>query len=226
MTKDSERGLLCYYRSMKLLLTSAGLRNQDLASALVELVGKPAGETKVGFIPTAENVEHGSKDFLLSQYDSLRRYDYNWIDVIDPSAEGTNWQERLEAVDVIFVSGGNTFYLLEQARRTGFGEWLKQNVGDKVYVGVSAGSIIVTPSIAIASIDDGDENNVGLTDLAGLSFVDFEVSPHTPEWVSYEANQDYAKSTTNVLHLIDDETGLKVTNGSVVVVGAGNHRII
>lgn len=211
---------------MKLLLTSAGLRNQDLANALTELVGKPAAETKVGFIPTAENVEQGSKDFLLSQYDSLRCYGYNWIDIIDPSADGTNWQERLEAVDVIFVSGGNTFYLLDQTRRTGLSEWLKQNIDDKVYVGVSAGSIIVTPSIAVASIDDGDENNIGLTDLAGLSFVDFEVSPHTPEWVSYEANEEYAKKITNELHLMGDETGLKVTDDSVVVVGPGNHRII
>ncbi len=211
---------------MKLLLTSAGIRNQDLANALAELVGRPATETKVGLIPTAENVEQGSKDFLLSQYDSLRSHGYNWIDIIDPSAEGTNWKGRLEAVDTIFVSGGNTFHLLNEVRRTGFGEWLKCNIQYKVYVGVSAGSIIVTPSIAVASIDDGDENTVGLTDLTGLGLVDFEVSPHSPEWVSYEANEVYAKSITNRLHLIDDETGLVIVDASITVVGQGKHKVI
>lgn len=217
---------MCYYHFMKLLLTSAGIRNQDLANALAELIGKPAVETKVGLIPTAENVEAGSKDFLLSQYDSLRSYGYNWIDIIDPSAEGTDWKARLEAVDIIFVSGGNTFHLLNEVRKTGLGDWLRRNIHDKVYVGVSAGSIITTPNISVASIDDGDENLIGLTDLTGLGLVDFEVSPHTPDWVSYEANEEYAQNIPNKLYLIDDETGIKVVDSSVVVVGMGKHRVI
>jgi dipeptidase E len=210
---------------MKLLLTSAGITNKSIANALEELVGKPADQTRIGFIPTADNIEAGSKEFLLGQYDNLRRYGYSWIDIIDPSSAGVDWLSRLEKVDLVFISGGNTFHLLDQTRRSGLGDWLREMVDRKVYVGVSAGSIILTPNIAIASVDDGDENLVGLTDLNGLSIVDFEISPHTPEWVSYEANNEYAKDITNRLYMIDDETAVKVVDGIEEVVSEGEWRL-
>ncbi len=209
---------------MKLLLTSAGITNKDIAQSLEGLVGKSPTLTKIGFIPTADNVETGNKSFLIGQYDNLRKYGYTWIDIIDPSAEGVNWQERLGGVDVVFVSGGNTFYLLEQVRKSGFNDWLNNMLDHKVYVGVSAGSIIMTPNIAIASVDDGDENYVGLTDLNGLGAVDFEVSPHTPEYVSHEANDEYVKSITNELYAFDDQTAIQVVDSQVEVVSNGKWR--
>lgn len=210
---------------MKLLLTSAGITNKSIANALAELVGKPADQIKIGFIPTADNIETGSKEFLLGQYDNLRRYGYSWIDIIDPSSAGVDWRSRLEKVDLVFISGGNTFHLLDQARKSGLGDWLIKMVDQKVYVGVSAGSIILTPNIAIASVDDGDENLIGLTDLNGLSIVDFEISPHTPEWVSYEANNEYAKDIMNRLYMIDDETAVKIVDGIEEVVSEGEWRL-
>lgn len=206
---------------MKLLLTSAGIRNKSLAKALVGLVGKDVKDIKIGYIPTAANVEPGNKDWYIDQFVNLREYGFTWIDVIDISAPEVRWQKRLEDMDVVLVSGGNTFHLLDQVRKTGFDEWLVKNLDKKIYVGISAGSIIVTPSIAIASVDEGDVNYIGISDLTGLSLVDFEVSPHTPENVSHEGNEQYLKATQNTLYGMDNETAVQVVDGEIEVISEG-----
>lgn len=207
---------------MKLLLSSAGITNQSIANAVVELVGKAASDTKVALIPTASNLEKGNKDWYIRQLTNLQRYGFSWIDIVDISAPEVQWRERLAEVDVVVMSGGNTFYLLDQVRKSGFDEWLKGNLEKKVYVGISAGSIITTPSIAIASVDNGDENLSGLTDLTGLGLVDFEVSPHTPEHVSHEGNKKYLESISNELYALDDQSALKIVDGKVEAVSEGN----
>ena len=209
---------------MKLLLTSGGVRNRSIAAALVELVGKPAGETKVAYIPTAANVEEGNKDWFISQFLCLWRYGYNWIDVVDPSATNVDWRTRLSDVDVIFVSGGNTFHLLDQYRQTGFGDWLTENLGSKVYVGVSAGTIVATPTIEIAGVEPGDANLPNLADLTSLGWVDFEVEPHCDQ-ARFATIEAYAESRSNSVYAIDDATAIRVENGSVDVISEGtwNH---
>jgi dipeptidase E len=207
---------------MRLLLTSAGITNQSIADALTELVGKPASDTKVALVPTASNLEKGNKDWYIRQLTNLQKYDFSWIDIVDISASEVPWRERLAEVDVVVMSGGNTFHLLDQVRKSGFAEWLKENLEKKVYVGISAGSIIITPSIAIASVDNGDENLSGLTDLTGLALVNFEVSPHTPEHVSHEGNKKYLQTTSNELYALDDQSALKVVDGTVEAVSEGN----
>lgn len=208
---------------MKLLLTSAGIRNQNIAEALVGLVGKPAFETKIVLIPTAANVESGNKDWFIDQFTDPPRFGFSWIDVVDPSANGVDWKKRLNEADVVMVGGGNTFHLLDQIRKTGLGEWLDEAVKTKVYVGVSAGSIITTPTIAIASVGEADENLAGTTDLSGLSLVEFEVSPHTPEIVSVDDNIGYAKTIKRKLYAYDNETAIKVAEGEIEFVGTGQH---
>jgi len=206
---------------MKLLLTSAGITNKSIANALKDLVGKPLSEVKVGFIPTAANVERGNKDWYIAQLTNLHAHGFLWVDIVDISAPLVDWKSRLSGADVIFVGGGNTFYLLDQIRKTKFDEWLKDHIDTKVYVGISAGSIIVTPSIAIASVDNGDENLPHLTDLKSLGFTDFEISPHTPEHVSHEGNSEYCKTTKNTLYGIDDQTAVVYVDGKIEVITEG-----
>lgn len=206
---------------MKLLLTSAGITNASIAQALVNLSGMPAGEAKIGFIPTAANTEAGNKGWYIQQLVDLKRYGFVWIDIVDISAAGVDWRGRLERVDIIVVGGGNTFHLLDQVRKTGFGTWLSENIATKVYVGISAGSIIVTPNISIASIDDGDVNEVGISDLVGLSLVNFEVSPHTPENVSHEGNKQYGATISNPLYAMDNQSAIQVVGDRTEVVSEG-----
>ena len=191
---------------MKLFLTSAGITNQLLADTLSGLVKNT--NKKIAFIPTAANAEPGNKDWHISQFNNLLKSGYDWIDIVDPTSPDINWKERLKETDIIFISGGNTYYLLDQIRKTGFDEWIRENLEKKVLVGVSAGSIIFTPSIDIAEVDNGDENIPGIKDTAGLNIVPFELSPHTPEAVSKEANQNYASSINNPLIAYDDNSAV------------------
>ncbi|MDB5188072.1 MAG: hypothetical protein JWO50_592 [Candidatus Kaiserbacteria bacterium] len=206
---------------MKLLLTSAGITNQSIADSLIDLVGKKVEDIKIGFIPTAANIEKGNKDWFIRQFIDLYAYGFTWIDIVDISIPEIDWKNRFAETDVIMVSGGNTFYLLEQIRKAGFAEWLKTIQDTKVYVGISAGSIVATPSIAIAAVDNGDINYSNLTDLNGFGLVDFEVSPHTPEQVSNEGNLNYIKSSGAKLYGIDNQSAIRVVDGEVGAVSEG-----
>lgn len=208
---------------MKLLLTSGGVTNQSIANELVRLLGKPAGEAKVAFVPTAAFVDEGEKSWFVAQFTNMQTYGFAAIDLVEPSLPHTDWRERLTASDVIFVSGGNTYYLLDQARKNGFVGWLHNELGDRVYVGSSAGSILVTPTIAVAA--NGDQNCVDLTDVTGVGLVNFELLPHVPDGISMAAAEAYARTATHDLYVLDDQSAVSVDDARIAVVSEGRNRI-
>lgn len=211
---------------MKLLLMSSGLENRSLAQALQKLVGKTPSETTIGFVPTAANVEEGNKDWVVGQFLKLWRYGYNNIDIIDPTAAGVDWQTRLNNVDVIYVSGGNTFHLLDQTRKTGFDTWLEANKDKKVYVGGSASSILMAPTIGVAGREFGDPNLPNLTDLTGLGWVDFEIAPHISNAAKLEVAQAYAATVSRKVYALDDATGIVVTDEGSEVISEGQWQVL
>ena len=207
---------------MKLLLTSSGLSKRDIGYALQGMFDTSPSEVKVGFIPTAANVEPYSKDWVISQFNQLQRYGFYQIDIVDIAADGVDWRTRLDVCDMLWLSGGNTFYLLDQVRKTGFDEWLKENIDSKVYVGASASTILVTPTIKIA--DGVDENVVGLEDLTGLGLVDFEINVHCNS-VMIEATKAYADAAGYAVYALDDLTAIKVLNDEVEVISGGSWKL-
>ncbi|MBP6038150.1 MAG: Type 1 glutamine amidotransferase-like domain-containing protein [Candidatus Saccharimonas sp.] len=207
---------------MKLLLTSSGLSKRAIGEKLQQMVGKAPSDCKVGFIPTAANVELYNKDWLIAQFGQLQRYGFYQIDIVDIAADGVDWRARLDDVDVLWLSGGNTFYLLDQMRKTEFGTWLAEHAKDKVYVGGSASTIVVTPTINIAK--GVDENTVQLTDLTGLQLVDFEVNVHCDE-NAFESTRVYAESSTHDVYALDDLSAIAVENGRIEVVSSGTWRL-
>jgi len=152
----------------------------------------------------------------------LEQLNYRGIDycLVDPSEHAT-WSKLLEPVELVIIGGGNTFHLLNEMRKTGFDTWLEENKKSKVFMGTSAGSIVLTPDISIAAIDDGDENTPGVTDMTGLGLINFELSPHTPEDVSITANLEYSKSTGRRILLMDNSSALRVTNEGWDIVTEG-----
>lgn len=210
---------------MKLLLTSAGITNDSIAKSLFDLAGKAPVDLKVAFIPTAANVEEGNKiDWFFRQYDDLRRIGINWIDMVDFADTDVDWRSRLDECDVLYVTGGNTFYLLDQIRKQGFDDYLKTALQDKVYVGGSASTITMTPSIEVADIPPGDPNIPGLTDLTGLGYVDFEVEPHCDE-ARFTTVEAYAKEHGKKMYAIDDQTAIQVVDDKVDVVSEGEWKL-
>jgi dipeptidase E len=209
---------------MKLLLTSAGITTRSIGAALQVMVDKSPAESRVAYVPTAGNVERYGKTGIASTIFSLTKYGFNDIDIVDFTAAGVDWRSRLHAADVIYVGGGNTFHLLDQARQTGFDVWLRQSLENKVYVGSSAGSILVTPSIQVAALETGDENLPGLTDLTGLNVVGFEIEPHC-DMMRFADVERYADTRPNAVYALDDLSAVQYIDGQSQVVSSGSWKI-
>ena len=169
----------------KLLLTSEGLTTDAIKRKFLELVGKDPEEITVVFIPTAAYPEI-DKSSIKEKKKLLLELGVSKIQEID--LKGKNKAELskvLGEADVVWVSGGNTFFLLYWMRKSGFDELLPQILAEgKVYVGVSAGSIVTGPSLEVASWEGYDDPSVvELDSLEGLNLVNFHIFAHFgPKW--------------------------------------------
>lgn len=201
---------------MKLLLTSTGLTHPEVVGEFLKLIERPVGDVAVGFVPVAARTESEIKYIQAAKQELI---DLGTKKIIDINFSAGD-EDKLKQCDVMYVCGGNTFHLLNEIRNKSFDDVITEFIQDgKLYVGVSAGTIVVTPSIEVAQIEPADENDVGLTNFAGLSVVDFEISPHTPEVVSYENVEKYMQDREIKLYAISDKTALKVEDNSVEVIG-------
>lgn len=164
----------------KLFLSSAGL-SEKTKDIFLEFFGQDPKASKIAVIPTASDVEE-NKTYLENDITFMRELGFE-TSLID--LKGENQQtllEKLSGYDIIFVEGGNTFYLLDYVKKSGFdkiiGELLDRG---KIYFGVSAGSYIACPTIEAADWKHIDKNEVGLKDLSALNLVPFLISAHFRE---------------------------------------------
>ena len=105
---------------MKFLLTSCGLTNKSICSALLDLTGKKPQDVNVVFIPTAANADGHDKSWLINDLVNIKDQNFKMIDIVDISAlEKKNWLPRLENADIFIVSGGNTFHLMYWLKKSG-----------------------------------------------------------------------------------------------------------
>lgn len=169
----------------KLLLTSSGLTPELLETFAKLLIMKPE-ETKVAYIPTAGNVEP-DKSYQLKSKATLASLGIHDIMEVDLAQKPD--LAMLDECHVVFVDGGNTYYLLKAIRESKFDQKLKDLLSnDKVYVGVSAGSMVLGTSIETATLGHADRNDVGLEDPRALRQVPFMIAPHFED--SQQAEMD------------------------------------
>lgn len=209
---------------MKLLLTSGGLTNYLLRKKFLELVGKDPQNIKVAFINTASKAEKNI-NYVDEDLENLKKTGVSDIVFVDISEPKESWINILKEADVVWMEGGNTFYLLNEIRKSDLVDELKNIIGNKLYVGVSAGSILVTPTIDIANVEPADPNDVVMTDFTSLGWVDFEVSPHTPNIVSLENVESYSKKSGLKLYTYDDNVAILVVDGKVEILGNGFKKV-
>lgn len=128
---------------MKLLLTSAGIKNDEIAQALSDLAGKPLQDLNLLFIPTAANTEAGDKGWLIDNLVDFQKQKFKSIDIVDIAAVSKdNWMERFRQADVICFGGGNEIYLADLFQKIEMKEFLKSILDNKIYMGISAGSMV------------------------------------------------------------------------------------
>jgi len=168
---------------IKIFLTSSGITNDSLKEEFFRLLGKDSRGLKLCLITTAAypRVLHEYLDPLLEQ---LKGFGFE-VELMDLENEDSGiLASKLRHFDVVYVNGGNTFKLLKHARKSGFCEIIRDILEEgKVYVGVSAGSILVGPSIELAGWEGlvPDENVVNLKDLTGIHIANLAVFPHFVE---------------------------------------------
>jgi len=163
----------------------------------------------IGFIPAhgLNGMPEKYKIFWESQA-SQNGYKIEYIDFDSTDTERN--KQLIRDLKIIFVSGGNTFTLLSNLRKTFLKDPLIEflNKPDTIYVGFSAGAILATPTIKISQ----DNNTSELDDLTGLNILDFEIMPHfTQDEAVLLA--DYKKTTNNqVITLTDDQALIADSN--------------
>jgi dipeptidase E len=219
---------------VRLLLTSAGIKNPSIHDALVDLLGKPVAESTALCIPTAmyghPHVGPGARAwrFIAGQTaEPMCGLGWKELGVLEltalPSIDEKLWVPRVREVDVLLVSGGDALYLSHWMRQSGL-EDLMPALRETVYVGMSAGSMVMTPRIG--------PDFVGWTPPGGtdetLGVVGFSIFPHLehellPENTMAEAER-WASEINGPAYAIDDDTAITVTERGVAVVSEGTWR--
>lgn len=204
----------------KLLLTSQGIQ-PGLRDVFLSLIKKPS-ETTVAFVTTAAFGEE-NPTWLDIYRNQLR--DCGIKDIADLDFKGKKEEQLRQALlgkDVIFVNGGNAFYLLQQVKKSGFDKILPGLLEKGVlYVGVSAGSYIACPNIEHAAWKHGDRNdNVRLKDLTALNLVPFYITAHFVEAYRSVVNEASHNTELPIVALYDTQAIL-VRGKNYEVVGKG-----
>lgn len=218
---------------MKLLLTSAGIKNQSIRDALVDLLGKPIGECNALCIPTAgyghpQGSPGGAWRFITGQATTpMCELGWKSLGVLEltalPSVGEARWAKWVRDADVLLVNGGDALYLAHWMRASGLAELLATLPG-MVWVGLSAGSMVMAPRIGAEFVGwkapTGEDSALGWVDFSIFPHLDHEALPkntmaHAEQWAAKIGNPAFA---------IDDETAIKVTDGQVELVTEGHWR--
>jgi dipeptidase E len=214
-------------KKMKFLLTSAGIKNKHIAKALIELASKPAKEISFLFILTAANIEAGDKDWLIDNLMEFQDQGFKAIDIVDISAvPAENWKRRFVEADVICFGGGNEQHLAKVCNDLHMKEFLNALSDQKVYMGISAGSMVAGQFIPHELMKLVYPEEVYKELGKPLGFVDFCFIPHlNSEWFTHvrKANLESMKSRFNSpVYALDDETALKIEKNKAQIVGKGD----
>lgn len=198
---------------MKRLVLFSSPKGKNFVEILDKIFPKEIENKVFAYIPTHK--KYLDQEFTNKWMDIANKYnaEFRYIDLL--SGNKVKIRERVLGSNIIVMTGGNTFWLLDKLRKTGIFDVIKEifKKDNFVIAGWSAGALVMTPSIAMAGIPQRiggktpfDENKVGLTDLTGLNFVNFEIFPHFDISIHRSTFEEYKKRRNgNVKALTDDE---------------------
>jgi dipeptidase E len=213
---------------LKLLLTSAGVTNRSIHSVLVQLLGKPIAECRALVVPTAQwghpMCGPASVQGLVAAGPAFRHLSgLGWasLGVLELTALPTigteRWVSWIRQADVLLVDGGDATYLCHWMRESGLADLLP-SLPEMVWVGVSAGSMVMTPRIGAYFVEWQ-----AAPDDRVLGVVDFSIFPHLnafPTNTLADAER-WAVDIGIPAYAIDEQTAIKVVDGSVEVISEG-----
>jgi dipeptidase E len=215
---------------LKYLLTSGGITNPSIRDALVELLGKPIAECSALCIPTAQWGHPmcgptSARGFIVGgpPWD-MCGMGWKSVGVLEltalPSIGEERWVPWVREADVLLVDGGDATYLCHWMRQSGLADLLP-SLSETVWVGVSAGSMVMTPRIGAYFVEwrsAPDDRTLGV--------VDFSIFPHLdafPTNTLADAER-WAADIGVPAYAIDEQTAIKVVDGVVEVVSEGHWK--
>ena len=219
---------------MKLLLTSGGVTNPSIHAALIGMLAKPIAECVALCVPTAEwghpwCTPNSARRFIVGETPAdLCGLGWKSVGVLEltalPSIGEDRWKPWVQEADVLLVDGGDATYLGYWMRKSGLADLLP-TWPEKVWVGVSAGSMVMTPRIGEAFTSwrppegDGDRT---------LGIVDFSIFPHL-DYPDFPENsmahaEKWAEEIEGPAYAIDEQTAIKVVDGEVEIISEGQWR--
>jgi dipeptidase E len=219
-----------------MLLTSGGVQNPSIEDALADLLGKPIAESSALCIPTAMYAHPavgpgaGPWRFITGNTEN-RMVGLGWasMGILEltalPSLEPDMWIPRVQESDALLVGGGDVLYLCHWMRESGLAD-LIPSLTHTVWVGLSSGSMVMTPEVG----DDFIQWRPPSGDLRTLGLVDFSICPHVngdgmPGNTVAEA-EAWAAGIQGPAYAVDDQTAFRVVDGEVEVVSEGRWRLL
>ena len=214
---------------MKLALISVGIQNKSIENELRNIIGKDFNGLKVLVCITASNYYSDEMNgWLIEDLEFFKNNGFE-IDLCD--INGLSLKKllpRFERADVLYFGGGNTQWLRRCIKKSGLEAHLNKLLETKVWIGVSAGSCVLAPTISNPVLDLADETIVGF-EADGLGIIDFQFIPHLNSPSYSQFNEENIRNSCtkltendgNKLYALDDESALFVNNGIVKVVSEG-----
>ncbi|MDN4072875.1 Type 1 glutamine amidotransferase-like domain-containing protein [Fictibacillus terranigra] len=217
---------------MKFLLTSAGVNNKSIHDALVDMLDKPIADSTALCIPTAMYGGGGPGVKIwkfISGNPEHPMVNLGWksVGVLEltalPSIDKDRWVPLVQETDVLLVSGGDALYLNHWMRESGLADLLPSLRA--VYVGMSAGSMVMAPNIGEIFVGwtppNGEDKTLGLVDFAMFPHLDHEMLPDNTM-----ANAErWAAEIKGPAYAINDDTAIKVIDGEVEVISEGHWKL-
>jgi dipeptidase E len=218
---------------LRLLLTSGGVTNTSIGDALVDLLGRPTKDATALCIPTAQwgHPRCGPvsvQGFVsgVPPWGGLTSMGWKSLGLLEltalPTIGAERWVPWVEEADVLLVDGGDATYLCHWMRESGLAELLPA-LTDTVWVGVSAGSMVMTPRIGADFVgwpSAADDRTLGV--------VDFSIFPHLdafPGNTMTEADR-WARDIGGPAYVLDDQSAIKVTGGTSEVISEGTWKLV
>lgn len=195
---------------MKILLSS----NKEIIKEYI------AEKSKIGFIPTASELD-GDRWYMEKDREDLIKMKFNVIDIDISKESKQKIIEKFNSVDVVFVAGGNCFYLLQQLKMKNVLQELIDFANKKIYIGSSAGSCIACPSIDYAEKLDDISQAPLLSNYDAMNLVDFYILPH------YNSKEKYTNLADEIKRNYNNYKFIKLSNEQAIIVdNMNNYKVV
>ncbi len=176
-------------------------------------------QMKIGYITTAAKGDRG--DFSRKLKFAIKDAGYNFEEIDIEGKTKEELRNLFKDKNIIHIEGGNSFYLIKVIRETGFAEILKELLEEgKIYIGTSAGSYIMCPTIEVSNWDTTGKIRYGVTDFTALNYVPYVFKVHYKDEQESKVRENM-KTLKYPLRILRDGQGILVEDGKYTFVGDG-----